>query len=347
MFVSTQLTRPPRSTHEVLEWSNSLVSPAMHSVVGTLTPPIRNIAGYHLGWHDERGRPITAASGKAIRPMLALLSAETVGGSANDAVPAAVAVELAHNFSLIHDDVMDGDATRRHRPTVWRVFGLGEAILAGDALLALAHEVLATVPLPASNTAVRWLATAMQSLVRGQQADLSFERRTDVGLAECLAMAEDKTAALIETSCALGALFGGADPERVAQLREFGHQLGVVFQLVDDLLGVWGEPATTGKPAGSDLRSRKKSLPVVAALESDSPAGRELAALYYQDDPMSADEITRAAMLIEHAGGRDWAEREAETRLTRAMELLRAAGPDEGPAAELAALARLISHRDR
>jgi geranylgeranyl diphosphate synthase type I len=160
-------------------------------------------------------------------------------------------------------------------------------------------------------------------------------------------MAEHKTAALMETSCALGALLGGAAPERVDRLRGFGHQLGVTFQLVDDLLGVWGDPTVTGKPAGSDLRSRKKSLPVVAALESAGPVGRELAGLYHRDSPLSTNELTRAMALIEDAGGREWVEREAEKRLARAMDLLHAAEPAERSAAELTALARLISHRDR
>jgi geranylgeranyl diphosphate synthase type I len=318
----------------------------MREAVDILSPPVRHVAGYHLGWHDEHGRPRPEADGKAIRPTLALLSAEAVGGNARDAVPAAVAVELAHNFSLLHDDVMDGDATRRHRPTAWHVFGVNAAILAGDALLALAHEVLASVPRPGSATAVAWLADAIRDLVDGQQADLSFERRTDVGLAECLAMAEHKTAALMGTSCALGALLGGAATERVDRLREFGHQLGVTFQLVDDLLGVWGEPAVTGKPVGSDLRSRKKSLPVVAALDAGGPAGRELAGLYHRDGPLSTDELARATTLIERAGGREWVERQAEKRLARAADLLHAAEPADRPAAELTALAHLISHRD-
>ena len=338
------LTFPSRSTRDVLAWSRSVVDPAMHAALDTLSPPVRHIAGYHLGWHDEHGRPHTAAGGKAIRPTLAMLSADAVGGDAQDAVPAAVAVELVHNFSLLHDDVMDGDETRRHRPTAWRVFGVGPAILAGDALLALANEVLARAS--AQSVAVAWLAAAVRDLVSGQQADLSFERRTDVGLAECLAMAEHKTASLMGVSCALGALVGGAAPERVDRLLAFGHEVGIVFQLVDDLLGVWGKPAVTGKPAGSDLRSRKKSLPVVAALESAGPAGRELAELYYRDNPLSPDEIDRATTLIERAGGRDWAEREVEKRLARAVDQLHAAEPVDHPAAELAALARLISHRD-
>ncbi len=221
-----------------------------------------------------------------------LLAAAAAGGSPREAVPAAVAVELVHNFSLLHDDVMDGDATRRHRPTAWRLFGIGAAILAGDALLTLALDVLAASGHPASGQAMRMLSAAVQDLVEGQSSDVAFERRDEVGLAECERMAASKTAALIGCACALGALFGGGDPERVQRLRVFGEHVGLAYQHVDDLLGIWGDPAATGKPVYSDLRSRKKSLPVVFALTSDTAGGRELAALYRGRGPLPDEDLS-------------------------------------------------------
>ncbi|GAB3896427.1 hypothetical protein GCM10027612_50830 [Microbispora bryophytorum subsp. camponoti] len=203
-----------RTAADVLARTRDLVEPALRRTVGTLPPSMRRVAGYHFGWWDARGRPTPAGGGKALRPAFTLLAAESAGGDPDTALPAAVAVELVHNFSLVHDDVMDGDAVRRHRPTVWNVFGRSEAILAGDSLLALAFAVLAEGGRPADSA--RTLARCVQSLLDGQSADLGFEERADVSLGECVRMAEGKTGALFGCACALGALqaagLSGAPP---------------------------------------------------------------------------------------------------------------------------------------
>ncbi|HET9257496.1 MAG TPA: family 2 encapsulin nanocompartment cargo protein polyprenyl transferase [Pseudonocardiaceae bacterium] len=335
-----------RPAPEVLAWSRGLVEPAVRAAVGELPPSMRRIAGYHLGWWDEHGHPARVNGGKAIRPALAMLSAAAVGAAADAAVPAAVAVELVHNHTLLHDDVMDGDLTRRHRPTAWSVFGVNAAILAGDALLALALDVLAGSGHTAAIEGTRMLSAAVQALLDGQSADLSFETRVEVEPAECVRMAEGKTAALLGCACALGALFGGAGAERAGCLRAFGVQLGLAFQHVDDLLGIWGDPAVTGKPVHSDLRSHKKSLPVVAALNSPTAAGRELAALYHRQEPLSETDLVHAAELIERAGGRAWSQAQADDLVARAMRDLARANPAPRAAAELGSLAQLATHRD-
>ena len=330
---------PPgtRSPAEILAWSRATVEPALRTAVDLLPGSMRHMAGYHFGWWDERGAPATATSGKAIRPALVFLSAKAVGADPLDAVPAAVAVELVHNFSLVHDDVMDGDHTRRHRRTVWSVFGVGPAILAGDALVTLAVDVLDGHP------ATSTLTAAVQDLLSGQSADLAFERRDDVALRECVRMAQLKTGSLLGCACALGAVFGGANPVTVEHLRGFGEQLGLAFQLVDDLLGIWGDPALTGKPVYSDLRNRKKSLPVVAALTSRTDAGRTLAARYTSDDP----DVAGLAALVDEAGGRQWARDEAAALLDSALADLRLADPAPAAAGELTGLAELVTQRDR
>ncbi len=334
------------SAREVLAWSRTTVEPALRAAVDTLPPAMRRIAGYHFGWWNEHGQPDGANGGKAIRPTLVLLSAQAVGGVAAAAVPAAAAVELVHNFSLLHDDVMDGDVTRRHRPTAWSVFGPNPAILAGDALLTLALDVLAASGHPAATEGIRMLSAAVQDLVEGQSADLAFEQRAEIELAECLRMAERKTGALMGCACAVGASFGGGSPEQVEQLRGFGQHVGLAFQHVDDLLGIWGDPAVTGKPVYSDLRSRKKSLPVVAALTSDTLAGPELAELYHRDQPLSDADLIHAAELIDIAGGRAWSQTQVDDQLAQAMRELQSAHPTERAAGELGALARLATHRD-
>lgn len=335
-----------RSAREVLAWSRGLVDPAMRKAVDTIPGPLRQIAGYHLGWWDEDGNPADASGGKAIRPAFTLLAGRAVGGDPESALPAAVAVELVHNFSLLHDDVMDGDRTRRHRRTAWTVFGRRNAILAGDALLALAFEVLAGCDHPSVQTGHRTLATTVLQLLYGQYEDIAFERRDDVDLAECQHMASAKTSALFSCACSLGALFGGGSGEQVDQLRVFGTRLGLAYQHYDDLLGIWGDPAATGKSVHSDLDSRKKSLPVVAALVSDSPAGRELAELYSRPTPLSTGELAHAAELVDQAGGRAWSQAQTNQLLTQALNHLRSAAPTQPAAAELHSLARLVTQRD-
>jgi geranylgeranyl diphosphate synthase type I len=303
----------------------------------------RQVIGYHFGWWDEQGRALEGNSGKAIRPALAMLAAEAVGGTADRAANAGVAVELAHNYSLLHDDVMDEDRTRRHRPTAWTVYGVPAAILAGDALITLATEALVADGPPLSTQGVARLDAALLRLVDGQAADTAFEGRTDVRLDECVTMAGDKTSALFAVACELGALAAGAAPQRVWQLRQFGEHLGLAFQLVDDLLGIWGDPAGTGKPVLSDLRARKKSLPVVAALNAGNGAAGRLAELYHRAAPLDDADLRTCANLIEEAGARAWAHEQTHRQLDAALACLQAANPESTAAAELTTIAQRLS----
>ncbi|MFC7470757.1 polyprenyl synthetase family protein [Actinomadura keratinilytica] len=219
------------------------------------------------------------------------------------ALRSAAAVELTHNFTLLHDDVIDRDRTRRHRPTAWTVFGDADAILAGDALQSLAQQWLAEDPHPRAGAAVARLARCVIELCAGQHTDCALEDRapTEVSLDECLTMAESKTGALLGCACALGALHADAEPDQVNALDAFGREAGLAFQLIDDIIGIWGDPSRTGKPAGADLTARKKSLPVVAALTSGTAAGAELAERYA--GPPEPDELARTIALVEAAAG--------------------------------------------
>jgi geranylgeranyl diphosphate synthase type I len=335
-----------RTSHEVLSWGRDIVEPALRAAVDRLPPATRRIAGYHIGWWDACGEPTEGISGKALRPALCLLTASAIGADPTAALPAAVAIELVHNFSLLHDDIMDGDVRRRHRPTAWTVFGLGPAILAGDALLTAAFDTLAASGDACARSSVRALSATVLELVDGQCLDLEFETRDDVHLAECTKMANAKTGALLGCACTLGALFAGASAVQVEHVREFGERLGFAFQLVDDILGIWGDPAVTGKTVYSDLCSRKKSLPVVAALRSDTAAGTELAQLYRHSEPLSEPELAHAAMLIERSGARTWTEANADDQLAQALEHLQCAGLTAPAIGELTALAHLVTTRD-
>lgn len=335
----------------LLERTRAVVDPELRAVLESLPGPMRRIALYHFGWQDADGIPAAGNGGKAIRPALVLSAAAALGGPAARAaaVRAAVAVELVHNFTLLHDDVMDRDTSRRHRPTAWTVFGDTDAILAGDALLALALRLLAQDTHPAGGPAAARLASCVVELCAGEHTDTDMEHRApeEVTLDEVLAMAESKTGALLGCACALGALYAGAGPQEVAALDGFGRQAGLAFQLIDDVIGIWGDPERTGKPAGADLAARKKSLPVVAALTSGTEAAAELAELYAKPH-VTGDSagIARTALVVERAGGRDWAQAEAADRMARAMQELARAVADPEAAGGLLALAEFVTRRN-
>ncbi|HET7327753.1 MAG TPA: polyprenyl synthetase family protein [Nocardioidaceae bacterium] len=319
--------------------------PALRAALDRLDSQTRLVCGYHLGLWDADGGP-GAGRGKGLRPALAILSARAAGAPAERAVPAAVACELVHNFSLLHDDVMDGDTTRRHRPTAWVRFGVPAAILAGDAMLSLANEILVQAPEQTVAWAVRCLNTTTRRLIQGQAADLAFESRHTVSVDECLQMAGDKTGALLACSASLGAVLVDAPGKLALGLAEYGEHLGLAFQLNDDLLGIWGSPDRTGKSVWSDLRSRKKSVPVVAALTSDTPAGEQLRRLYAHDAAMSEQELAQAAVLVEEAGGRAWTEQRADAESAAAVQALDGLDLPSTVREHLAALIRLMSGRD-
>ncbi|KQV18715.1 family 2 encapsulin nanocompartment cargo protein polyprenyl transferase [Kitasatospora sp. Root107] len=346
IFTIERDSREGAEAIEVLARSRAVVDPVLRAAVESLPASMRRVSGYHFGWWEADGVPSTAGSGKAIRPALVLAAAQAVGATGPAvAVRAAAAVELVHNFTLLHDDVIDRDDTRRHRPTAWRVFGVTEAILAGDAMHSLALRVLAEDEHPAAATAVRRLADCVVELCEGQQADCAFEQRDDVTLAECLAMAEAKTGALLGSACAIGALYGGAGEQAAAALDAFGREIGLAFQLIDDLIGIWGDPAVTGKPVGADLAARKKSLPVVFALASGNPGSARLAELYALERPLTAVELREAAASVDQAGGRAWAQSESCERMAAAIAHLADAVPDPSAADDLLALAELVTRR--
>nr|WP_225877129.1 family 2 encapsulin nanocompartment cargo protein polyprenyl transferase [Streptomyces resistomycificus] len=340
----------PLDGHEagaILERVRASVDPELRSALESLPGSMRRIALYHFGWEHADGTPAAGNAGKAIRPALVLTAATALGGqpARTAAVRAAAAVELVHNFTLLHDDVMDRDTTRRHRPTAWTVFGDADAILAGDALQALALRLLAEDPHPASARAAARLADCVVELCAGQHADTAMELRRpgEVTLDETLAMAEAKTGALLGCACALGALYAGASEEDVEALDAFGREAGLAFQLIDDVIGIWGDPRSTGKPAGADLAARKKSLPVVAALTSGTPAADELAELY--GVPYEEADLERTVLAVERAGGRDWAQVQAADRMARAMQELARAVSDPESAGGLLALAEFVTRR--
>jgi geranylgeranyl diphosphate synthase type I len=322
------------------------VQQALRAAVATLADErMRLIAAYQLGWCDPDGNSVGGGGGKAIRPTLAVVSAQAGGGTVEDGLSGAVAVELIHNFSLLHDDVMDRDLERRHRPTGWAVFGEGQAILAGNAMLTCAIEALAADD-ERGRRALPAMLSATQRLISGQSDDLYFEGADSITVDDVLHMEAGKTAALLACSASIGALAAGAPAETVDALHDFGHELGMAFQLVDDILGITGDPAVTGKSASSDVRAGKRSAPVVAALTAGTDASGRLNDLLAGGAPTTEEDVVLATKLIEEAGGIDWAAQQADARLARALGRLDGLPSPRPVLDDLVAIARYVVDRD-
>ncbi len=292
-------------------------------------------AGYHLGWRDAELREMSPADrrkhgGKRLRGVLAILTCEAVGGDGKASAAAGAAVELVHNFSLVHDDIEDNDAERRHRPTVWKLWGVPHAINAGSNLQAMVDMALLRLAdrYPAERVieCLRVLNHAVVLMTEGQFLDMSAEDAAEVSLENYLRMIGGKTAALIAAALRLGALLGSEDEARVTAMAEFGHGFGLAFQCQDDFLGMWGEPAVTGKPVGSDLLQGKRSLPIVHALEA-APAGSAGGAALRL--ALAARDVPATLDLLECLGTRTWVREQVEEHTARALAALERARPGE------------------
>lgn len=309
--------------------------------------PFYGMMQYHLGWADREFRPLPGGAGKRLRPLLCLLACRAAGGDYQRALPAAIALELLHNFSQIHDDIEDGDPERRFRPTLWRVWGVPQALNAGDGMMSLAYAVLPglwerELPEARIRRAIEVLAATYRRLCEGQYLDISFEGRPKVEISEYLMMIERKTAALIAAPCHIGALLATDHRETIEGLRLFGHNLGLAFQIVDDTLGLWGDPKLTGKPVGSDLLRRKKSLPVVYALEK----GDEVVKGIYQKEEVSEEDVGRALQALDALGARQHVQEMAQRYYHLALEALEGLPLITKAKEDLQALAAFLVERE-
>ncbi|HEU4326967.1 MAG TPA: polyprenyl synthetase family protein [Roseiflexaceae bacterium] len=291
--------------------SRTLIQEAMRASFPAYEDRVARFYGmqeYQLGWRDEQFGPANCDPGKLLRPKLSLLTCQAVGGDPRQALPLAAAIQLVHDFSLIHDDIEDQSTTRRGRATVWTIWGLAQGINTGDGMLIVAHLALhrlaeqGVAPEVALNV-LRLFDQTILEVCEGQFLDLSFEGNLGITEDDYLAMIGRKTAALIDAAAELGALVGGANAETARALGRFGRSLGLAFQIQDDILGIWGDPAVTGKPAAADLYRRKVSLPVVHALAT-AEERTALADLYRQEELSDAD-VQRALDILEQAGARE------------------------------------------
>jgi geranylgeranyl diphosphate synthase type I len=306
---------------------------------------------YHFGWVDARGRSASQHGGKMLRPVLCLLACEAVGGEWRRAVPAAVAIELLHNFTLIHDDVEDASELRHGRPTVWRLWGRELAINAGDGMFALAHlELLRldqnAIPRDRILRTIRLLDETTLRLCDGQHFDIA-QSNGNLTREKYRRMIEGKTAALISAAAASGALIGGANRRTAAALQDYAHNLGLAFQVRDDMLGIWGEEARTGKSSDDDLRSGKQTYPIVAARARARPAKRRAFDRLLAGATIDRRAAQRARDALEELGAREASERTARRYAEAAISALPTRGLVAERARELEALAAFTVERQK
>lgn len=327
------------------------VQAELREIINSNSLALYGMLRYHLGWQDRDGHPCYKRSGKLVRPTLCLLSCEAVGGSISQILPAAAAIELIHNFSLIHDDIEDASHERHNRPTVWKLWGQPQAINAGDSMFTLAY--LALLRLKQNGVAdgeilgsTQMLAESCLQLCEGQYLDIDCEDRFDITIDDYLNMIAKKTAALIAASTSLGAYLGTADKELVNYFYQFGRELGLAYQIRDDILGIWGVEQSTGKPVGSDILHRKKTLPVVYGLQNSKGEKRERLARLYSQEYIQGEDISEVIGILEELGARKYAQKLTEQYYHQALAQLNAARLELSQQASLREVARFLIERD-
>jgi len=305
---------------------------------------------YHLGWTDTNFAEVKSDTGKRLRPLLCLLGCEATCGDWRRALPVAAALELAHNFSLIHDDIEDNSDERRGRAAVWKVWGLAQGLNAGDGMFVLARLALDRLCErgfdDAKCTAIsRVFDEATLALCQGQFLDLGFEARLDVTTDEYLRMIRGKTAALLAASARIGAMLATDDAQVVAAFARFGENVGLAFQIADDILGIWGDPSVTGKSAATDILTKKKSLPAIIGLNHPQ-CGAALRALYSQAT-LSQDAVARVLALLAQVGAREQAQQYADEFRAAALAALDATGIQNRALDRLREMAETMARRVR
>jgi len=308
------------------------------------TKPFHEMLTYHMGWTGAGAGP--EATGKRIRPLLVLLTSASCEADWQAPLPAAAAVELVHNFSLVHDDIQDNSPKRRGRDAVWKKWGMPMAINAGDALFVLSNQAIIDLkenyPAEVVVKAAEILHNACLDLTRGQYLDMSYEERKDLSVEDYWPMISGKTSALLIACCQIGALLGGADEEKQEAYRSFGHYLGLAFQVQDDILGIWGNEKLTGKSAASDLVEGKNSLPVLAGLRKKGKFAERWA-----QGPIKPEEVEEVARLLASEDGYGFA-KEASIQMTdMAINSLREADPQGEAGEELFELTNKLLNREQ
>ena len=308
---------------------------------------------YHLGWADQNGQTAQTpvSQGKALRPTLCLFACEALSQDFSPALPAAAALELIHNFSLIHDDIQDQDRERRHQATVWHLWGIPKALVAGNVMqcvgdMALLNTASKNVDAQTTVKVSHLLTSSYLQMIEGQCLDLAFETRTDISTEEYLYMIACKTGGLIRSGLEIGAMLGTQDQRAVGAFATFGNHLGRAFQIRDDYLGIWGDEETTGKSAGNDIRRRKKSFPAVYALGKASGSSKEELLRIFGQDELDEEDVQRVLAVLDEVGAQEHSQRLTEASAEMALKALAPVTLPRWAAEEAESLVDFLSRRE-
>jgi len=329
---------------------NKVIEQELKEIIGDDLSPFYQMMRYHLGWVDEKGNPQDAKTGKLLRPTLCLISCQAVGGNWEKALPAAAALELIHNFSLVHDDIEDQSDFRHHRRTVWNIWGQAQAINVGDGLYALSRLAILRLtnngfPDNKVLSIIGLLDSACEKLCEGQYSDMCFESRYDVSVKEYLQMIERKTANLISCSVTTGAVLGTDNERMTNELERFGLLLGMAFQVKDDELGIWGTEDKIGK-SKCDILQRKKSLPIVYGLTSGSSKYAETIRSIYSKEIIDDDNVASVTEALDEVGARDHCQKLSLEYYDKAISILDTLKLDGQAQNELKEMADFFIKRD-
>lgn len=345
--INEHLGEPDAALDEWTGYRDS-VQAELEGIIDRTPSSLRRIMRHHMGWESEKGHACQGKPGKFVRSILHLLSCRAVGGDIAQVLPAAAALELAHNVSLIHDDIQDGSHERRGRPAVWTLWGKPQAINIGDFMFAMAS--LALLKLKDNGVSseevvhsFHLLTEACKDLCEGQYLDIEFENRVDITVEDYLNMIRKKTAALMAVATSMGAYLGKGGA-KAHYFHQFGEALGMAYQIRDDMLGIWGMRESTGKSVREDLRQRKKTLPVVYALR-DSKDKAKLANLYSRMQVEGGD-ISIVVGILDQSGAREDAENLVQQYCRRALEQLEASGVERNRQAPLKQMVGFLAARN-
>lgn len=328
------------------------IDAAMRQVVERQPSGLRRMMEYHLGWTDEKGEPMASSSAKRVRPTLCILACEALGGDFQTCMPNAVAVELIHNFSLIHDDIQDGSPERHNRSTVWWLWGPAQAINAGDSMHALAHMAVYDlrkqgVPPEKIERALELLDLTALELCEGQYLDIDFQDRLDISVEDYLRMASLKTGALIACAMQLGALLATSDEATISAFGDAGRKFGTAFQIHDDLLDLWAANEISQPMPPGDILSKKKTLPVIYSIEQGTlHQKRQLGTLYMKRVLEPAD-VPQVLGIMDEVGAKQFAETQIENLWNDALESLATASTGVGATGSLKEVAEFLIFHSR
>lgn len=326
------MNKGPVLREPLVEYGN-LIRKELQEQIARLHPSMAAYFYYHFGWEGAEGKTARMnSSGKMVRPLLCLLSCETCGGKISQALPAACAIELIHNFSLIHDDIEDNSLERRHRPALWKAFGVAPAINAGDAMFSLGYRALIS-PVSVKRVLARYAAMALDILTQscldlceGQNLDLRMENSLEANIEEYYYMVQRKTAALFQASTYLGALLSQFSEAGCGHFRDFGLKLGMAFQIQDDILGIWGEKEKTGKPVSDDIINKKKTLPVIYSLKMERDEGLDNLGNIYCSEKVELEQVPLVIEILDKYKSKEYCTLKVNSLYREALASLRASG---------------------